>query len=386
MNPFKKFNTRNQGLPTTVSPFVFRDNRTLVPHELVSVESALKNPDVFSIVNRIASDIASSPIEIAPPYSDLVNKYPNHLMNPYSFWTSVLASMLLNGNAFVTMDKTKGVVQELELINANDVTVVLTDNARDILYNIHYQDERQDKVFKSADMLHFKLLSAGDSYNQFTGRSPLDSLADSINLQNYSNKLTLGTLKNGLAPTTTLTVPEGILGKEAKENIRQGFEEQNGGDNVGRVVVLDQGLQMDTISINADVAKFLNNINISKSVIAEAFGIPDSIINGTGDSQSSVQMQERQYAQSLNRYIKSLESELTFKLGMEAKLDITSGLDVDHQSLIANLNKLTANNQVISTQQAQQNLINHGVFIDSIDLPPENTGTNKGGETKQNGI
>lgn len=368
-----------------MSPFVFRDTRTLVPHELVSVESALKNPDVFSIVNRISSDIASSPIEIAPPYSDLVNKYPNHLMNPYSFWTSVLASMLLNGNAFVTMDKTKGVVQELELINANDVTVVLTDNARDILYNIHYQDERQDKVFKSADMLHFKLLSAGDSYNQFTGRSPLDSLADSINLQNYSNKLTLGTLKNGLAPTTTLTVPEGILGKEAKENIRQGFEEQNGGDNVGRVVVLDQGLQMDTISINADVAKFLNNINISKSVIAEAFGIPDSIINGTGDSQSSVQMQERQYAQSLNRYVKPIESELTFKLGMTAKLDITSGLDVDHSNLIANVNKLTGNEQVISTTQAQQNLIKHGVFIDSIDLPPENT--NKGGETQTtNGI
>lgn len=367
-------------LPSTVSPFVFRDSRTLVPNELVNVEASLKNPDIFSVVNRIATDIASSPIEIEAPYDYLLNDNPNHLMNPFTFWTSVNASLLLAGNAYVTIHKDKQMIDELELINPADVIMTLTDNAKDIIYTVHYQDERPDKDFKSADMLHFKLLSAGDSYNHYTGRSPLDSLAESIAIQNYSNKLTLSTLKNGLAPTTLLELETGKpLNAESKQAIRESFEEQNTGGNAGRVVVVDQATKVSQLSINSDVANFLNNVTISKAVVAEAFGIPDSLLNGKSDQQSSVQMEQSVYQRSLNKYIKPIESELSYKLGVKAVLDIGSGLDSDNSSLINNLNKLTANQQVISTTQAQQALIEHGVLISGIDLPPV---TQKGGETQ----
>lgn len=362
INPFGKLSTRSQTLSSTNSIPLFFGNGKLLPNNFTDSEVALKNSDIWSVVFRIATDVSVCDFKGPEPQVDLLNN-PNNLMNSFSFWQSVVTDLALNGNAYVTIERNQTLPTRLELIPVGSVTVTLQDYSKDIIYSIDYQDERGTKEFKSADMLHFKLMPHGSNGEQYIGTSPLASLAEDIGIQNYSKKLTLGTLKNAINPSTVLTVPEGILDKEAKEKVRDSFEDAQKGENAGRAVVLDQGLTMSTIQINSDVANFLNNSDFSTTQISKAFLIPDSYLNGTGDQQSSVEMISGFYASSLQAYIKPIESELSMKLGAKITLDESSAIDTNNQNLIDNLTKLaTGNTPILTAGQAQEILNKKGVF------------------------
>ncbi|WP_461241097.1 phage portal protein [Paucilactobacillus sp. N302-9] len=362
VNPFAKFQTRQRALPSSsVSSFVIQDGK-IIPNKLVNVERALHNSDIFSVVNRIASDVSACEFKVQAPFDEPLNN-PNNKISSFNFWQSVIVQMLMTGNAYVPITRKNGLISQFELVTPANVTVTLSDYSKDIQYSVQYDDERGQIDYKSADMLHFRLLTVGDQNNQYIGMSPLESLINDIDIQEQSKRLTLATLKNAINPNYILTVPEGILDNESKDNIRKSFEEQNTGSNSGRAVVLDQGLTMSTVAINSDVAKFLNNYNFSQTQIAKAFGIPDSYLNGDGDEQSSLDQIRAFYANGLQQYIKPVESELTMKLGVKVNLDEMSAIDVDNQQLIDNLAKLaTGSTPILSPEMALDILNRKGVF------------------------
>lgn len=304
-------------------------------------------------------------------------------MNEYSFWQSVVAQLCLAGNAYVSIKRnSSGIPEKLEQIPINQVQITLLDDSKDITYTVHYTDGRDEKVFKSADMLHFKLFVTGQEHTQYVGVSPLDSLVEEMNLHDYSNKMTLAMLKNAIAPNYTLTVPEGILDKDSKENIRTQFEQANSGSNAGRAIVLDQGLELKPMQISPDVAKLLSNTTFSQTQIAKAFGISDSYLNGTGDEQSSIKMIRSLFVDSLGPYMQALTSELTMKFGVPVKLDIESAIDIDNTGLINQMVSLTnSSNPVLSGTQARRILAVKGVFDSKILAQDPPSPQLKGGES-----
>lgn len=341
MNPFSKLrslgHTRSQQLPSSSTPILFSGGK-IVPNQIVNSAAVLSNSDLFAVINLLSSDIADSRFQVDEQYKELLNQ-PSDKISGYSFWQSVAAQLLIHGNAYVINDGPK-----LELAPTENVTVILTDYAKALEYNIRFDDERGNKAYTSDQIFHFRLFPMGEDYtNQYIGVSPLQSLFSEINIQNFSNKLTLSTLKNAINPGITLTVPEGILDAEAKEKIRKGFEEQNNGANAGRAIVLDQGLKLDTLSINSDVANFLKNFDFGKTQIAKAFGIPDSYLNGQGDQQSSLDMTRNLYANALQRYIKPIESELSLKLKKSVRMNYSSAIDASGAGLKDTLLKLATN-------------------------------------------
>ena len=154
-----------------------------------------------------------------------------------------------------------------------------------------------------------------------------------------------------------------MLSKEDKEGIRQAWESQNEGSNAGRVVVLDQAVSMGTVSVNSDVANFLSNVDFAKAQIAKAFGVPDSYLNGAGDQQSSLDMTKSLYANTLRRYVKPIESELSATFGVDIALDESSAVDADNSTLISQIQTLlSGSNPAITAEQAQTLLHNRGVI------------------------
>lgn len=283
----------------------------------------------------------------------------------------------------ITRDN-QGVPTRLEQIPIDQVTITLEDSSKDITYTVNYNDERGTKDIKSDNMLHFRLFVSGQVSTKYVGVSPLDSLVRELNLQDYSNKMSISMLKNAIAPSYTLTVPEGILGPDAKDKIRTEFEKANAGDNSGRAIVLDQGLQINPLQIDPDVAKLLSNVTFSQTQIAKAFGISDSYLNGQGDEQSSVSMMRSLFIDSLNPYMKAIESELTMKLGQPVNLDIESAVDIDNSDLIDKLVSLAGKSAVLSGTQIRQILSDKEVYDPSIlasNLPIDTTG---GGDKDEN--
>lgn len=360
---------------------------------IVDANKAFRNSDVFAVVQRISSDIASCSFN-GQQYQTLLNN-PFKLMNPYAGWQSVFIQLLLNGNAYVVMHENKNhLVTQFEPIPSDNVQLTLTDDAEDIIYTVHYNDERNDEDIPSNRMLHFKLVTPGMDENQYTGVSPLISLVPELGIQDNSKKLTLTSLIHAIAPTNIYSTPNALTEPGAREQIREAFEKANTGDNAGRILVMDAGAELKTIDVTPNVSKLLDNATFSQTQIAKAFGIPDSYLNGQGDQQSSIEMIRSLYQNALTMYIRPIESELTFKLGAPVHLDVTSAIDVDHQNELNNIVSLAKNN-LLTPRQAFGLMIAHDIMPDLTvtdddisqlnkkSVKPTTSNTMEGGETDE---
>ncbi|WP_283578070.1 phage portal protein [Limosilactobacillus reuteri] len=381
-NPFKGI-FRSRTLANGTGPLMVFSGGKIQTQSSVDVNQAFKNSDVFTVVERISSDIAACRFN-GQQYQALLDN-PFHLMNPYAGWQEVLIQLLLNGNSYVVIHRDKQKKASwLEPVPSDDVTLTLQDNATDIIYHVHYTDERADKDYLSADVLHFKLVTPGMDVNQYTGVSPLMALVPELGIQDNSKKLTLASLIHALAPTNIYTTPNAITEPGAKDKIREAFEKANTGDNAGRVMIMDAGAKLETIDVTPNVAKLLDNATFSQTQIAKAFGIPDSYLNGQGDQQSSIEMIRSLYQNALTMYIRPIESELSYKLGAPVKLDVTSAIDVDHQNELNNIVSLSKAN-LLSPRQAfglmLANDIMPGLTVEDSDINLLNKkNTVKGGE------
>lgn len=381
-NPFKSI-FRSRTLANGTGPLMVFSGGKIQTQSSVDVNQAFKNSDVFTVVERISSDIAACRFN-GQQYQALLDN-PFHLMNPYAGWQEVLIQLLLNGNSYVVIHRDKQQKASwLEPVPSDDVTLTLQDNATDIIYHVHYTDERADKDYLSADVLHFKLVTPGMDVNQYTGVSPLMALVPELGIQDNSKKLTLASLIHALAPTNIYTTPNAITEPGAKDKIREAFEKANTGDNAGRVMIMDAGAKLETIDVTPNVAKLLDNATFSQTQIAKAFGIPDSYLNGQGDQQSSIEMIRSLYQNALTMYIRPIESELSYKLGAPVKLDVTSAIDVDHQNELNNIVSLSKAN-LLSPRQAfglmLANDIMPGLTVEDSDINLLNKkNTVKGGE------
>lgn len=381
-NPFKGI-FRSRTLANGTGPLMVFSGGKIQTQSSIDVNQAFKNSDVFTVVERISSDIAACRYN-GQQYQALLDD-PFHLMNPYAGWQEVLIQLLLNGNSYVVIHRDKQQKASwLEPVPSDDVSLTLQDNATDIIYHVHYTDERADKDYLSADVLHFKLVTPGMDVNQYTGVSPLMALVPELGIQDNSKKLTLASLIHALAPTNIYTTPNAITEPGAKDKIREAFEKANTGDNAGRVMIMDAGAKLETIDVTPNVAKLLDNATFSQTQIAKAFGIPDSYLNGQGDQQSSIEMIRSLYQNALTMYIRPIESELSYKLGAPVKLDVTSAIDVDHQNELNNIVSLSKAN-LLSPRQAfglmLANDIMPGLTVEDSDINLLNKkNTTKGGE------
>lgn len=194
-NPYAKMQKRSMTIPSTnMNSFIIQGNQVL-PNNLVDASTALKNSDLYAVVNLLSSDIASANFDVPAPFSTVVDK-PNNLISPFNFWQSAVVQMLLTGNAYIAITRdSNNVPTRLEMAPAAQVVVTLADSSADISYAVNWGDERGTLNYSSANMLHFRLMASGSNGQQYIGISPLESIASQVNIQDYANKLTLSTIK-----------------------------------------------------------------------------------------------------------------------------------------------------------------------------------------------
>lgn len=357
----KDFFTRSSTRAPTTGMIVGRlYGNTIFPTGVLSASNAMTNSDIYSAVSLISSDVASMQFTSDSNVVNVLNK-PHKFINSFNFWQSVVAQMLLYGNAYVTINKSPdgNTLLGLELLQDYQVSsITVEDGSTDITYDVKYDDNRPETYYSSSEMLHFKLITVGsDENNRFFGSSPLLSLVPELSIQGLSNELTKATLKNGINPGVAIKVPEAQLDKAAKDNIRDGFIDSTTGENSGKPIVLDASTDLDILGISPEVASFLENVNWTKTQISKAFGINEAMLNGDGDSQSSIQMVQEQYQKSLMRYKNAIQYEIALKLDTNVNLASVPTDDViltRYQNLVSN--------QIVSPEDANSELKKKGII------------------------
>ena len=109
----------------------------------------------------------------------------------------------------------------------------------------------------------------------------------------------------------------GTLNKEAKEALRESFEEfGNGAKNTGRILPVPLGMKLTPLDIKLTDSQFFELKKYTSLQIAAAFGVkPNQINDYEKSSYSNSEMQQLSfYVDTMLFIIKQYEEELNFKL------------------------------------------------------------------------
>ncbi|MBN4933738.1 phage portal protein [Staphylococcus sp. EG-SA-6] len=292
--------------------------------------SSLRNSDVFTAIDIISKDIASTSIQFndADSYLDddkkilkLLNKRPNPYLDAWHFKYIIVANMLLNGNSYVEIVRDdKG--QPIELYHMQNSAVSIEQIDDKIKYN--YIDERDGHVrFDTEDVLHFRMFSM----DGFNGYSPLFALANEIGISMGSKKFLDEFFKNGGTSTAILKYEDGRYSDEELAIIRQNFENSQLKNNNG-LVMLDDTMTFDRLKVPTEVLNFLNSYKFSTQQVAKAFGLPLSKLGIETVNTSLKDSGIEYYRSTLYPIFSMMNAEIEEKLFAQSPYEVTLDYDV----------------------------------------------------------
>lgn len=346
------------------------------PISYVSASSALKNPNVYSVINRIATDVAAAHFKTENLASLKRLESPSRIINRFSFWQSVIIQLCLAGNAYVPI-----VNGNLEHVPPSDVQIEYLPGNKGVIYTVMENNDRPKLVLRQDQMLHFKLMP-DPTYRYLIGLSPLESLQGALSISKKSDESNLNALEHQINASGKLKLTGVLNDGEDIEDARDLFEKANTGDNSGRLMVLPDGFDYTEFEIKSDVFKVLNeNAAYSADQVSQVYGVPSDIMGGgtsTESQHSNVEQIKGTYLANLNTYVNPLVEECSLKFkAPDLKLDIKNMLDVDDSILIGQLNDLRKTGG-ISSEQVQFMLMRSGFL--PYNIPEYVEPATKGGE------
>lgn len=325
------FEKRSQSIRGSGSLFSIANGQMLSGDAYISAERALKNSDVWTAVNLISSDIARVKFHSDKKSVDKILQKPSRLANRFNFFQSMVAQMLLDGNAYaVRRNGTNG--EYLEFVPPSHINEYLSDDGQTITYDIIFNGTQEGdlKNVPSDDVIHLKLLSTNGG---MSGKSPLTALINELVLQEGNNKLTNAVFSKSANPSATLKLNTGNkLNRDARENIRKEFEEANTGANAGRVMIMDGTFDYSQLEVKSDIAKLLTTTDWTSAQIAKAFMLPSDMLGSESEHSNADQIRAT-YNNTIGRYLAPTLEELSMKYGVQIIADIREATDLDGMQL-----------------------------------------------------
>ena len=265
--------------------------------------------------------------------SKLLTKRPNPFMTPTTFWNTVEINRNHYGNAYVYMRK-KFIRQkyggefkiiDLWVMQSNCVQIVVDDagifaGAGRLWYV--YTDPTSGKryIFSTDEVMHFK---TSFSFDGITGLPVQQILRETVvgayESQSFMNKM----YESGLTAKATLEYT-GELNEDAKEKLRQSFEEfGSGARNTGKILPVPLGMKLTPLDIKLTDSQFFELKKYTALQIAAAFGVkPNQINDYEKSSYSNSEMQQLSFYVDTELFvIKHYEEEICYKMQPEEEQD-----------------------------------------------------------------
>lgn len=326
--------------------FLNPDNKS----KYVNARTALKNSDIYSLIYQLSADMADAKFIAESSRTQGILDNPTLTSNVHAFWQSMFAQLLLGGEAYAyRWRNNNGTDTQWEYLRPSQVTPFLLEDGSGLIYNVTFDEPAvgYQQAIPQGDMIHFRLLSQNGGK---TGISPLASLADELAIRDSSNRLTLAALGRSIMAPGVLSITKGGLlnGKMKAKRSKEFMKQMNDSDN--GPIVLDDLEKYEPLEIQGNVAQLLNQASWTGAQIAKAYGVSDSIINGQGDQQSSIDMMNANYLQSLSRFTKSVTAELNNKLAGSIKMDLRPVIDPTGDAYVTSISNLQKNGTIGANQ------------------------------------
>ena len=315
---------------------------------VIRPETALSNHAVFSCVTRIASDISKLRIKLveqgadgiwrevsSPAFSPVLTK-PNAYQNRIKFIEQWILSKLLYGNTYVLKSRdNRGVVTELHILHPAKVQPLVTPDGGvyyrvgiDLLAGL----ETGVDAIPATEMIHDTMNAL---YHPLMGLSPIYAAGlaatQGLRIQHNSSNF----FANGSRPGGVLTAP-GVINKETAERLKQHWETNFTGENIGRVAVLGDGLTYQPMVMSAVDAQLLDQLKWTAEMVCSCFQVPSYMVGVTpAPARANMDaLTQQYYNQCLQILVESMELALDEGLGLVNVAGHDYGVELDLEGLL----------------------------------------------------
>lgn len=250
----------------------------------VTPKNSLAFPAVFRSISLKANSLAvvakhryqkteQGRVKISDKTSELISKRPNNYQTSYDFWCTIGFHLDLWGNAFAIIRRDRFFrPQSLHIVQPWKATINLKNGYK------KYKVEGYPEEFTDNQILHFK----GQSLDGIIGLSPIQIFRQTLGLGLIAEDFQAKFYAKGTHSGGMVTMPEGFhLGNSEEQinetisKLRGSFQKvYNGGDNVGKIMMLEQGMDFKPLAMPLKDAEFIQSRRFQIAEVSRIYGVP----------------------------------------------------------------------------------------------------------------
>lgn len=259
----------------------------------VTPNTAMRVAAVYACVRIISGAVATLPLHIKrrvdertredasdSPLWKVLRRRPNRWQTPSQLRRMLQAHLLLRGNAYAMIVRSRGIVQELIPLHPDRVEVKQNDDL-----SLEYTYTRKDgRKIKLAQTEVFHLV--GLTLDGVHGVSALTYARETVGLSLAMSDHGATIFRNGARVSNVLTHPN-KLGKEGLEFLKASLDDyRSGGESEGKALILEEGMTVSPLAMTSEDAQWIESRKFSRTDIAMFFGVPPHMIGDTEKSTS----------------------------------------------------------------------------------------------------
>ena len=259
--------------------------------KVVTADKAIKLSAVWACVRLLSESISTLPLKIYvrqpdgsrkaatdhPAYSVLCRR-PNSEMTPSRFMLMVVASICLRGNAFIEKKFIANrLVSLVPLLPQNMVVKRLTTGALEYKYT----ENGNERIIPVKNMMHIRGFRLDGGCGMMPTMAGVDVFGAAMSVDEAAAKI----FENGLQSTGFLS-SENALTKEQRDRLRQNLQSFIGSKNAGKLMVLENKLTYQNVTMNPEAAQLLESRSFSIEEICRWFRVPPYMVGHTTKQSS----------------------------------------------------------------------------------------------------
>lgn len=375
-NPFRKKEKAlqqpaSQGAWTSLLSFVREPFAGAWQRNLeINQNTVLSFHAVFSCISLIASDIAKMPLRMMRRDSKgiwkesssgkvaAIYRRPNAFQNRIQFFECWLNSKLCHGNTIaLKIRNTRGEITELRILDWNKVTPLVADDGS-VFYQINPDNMagvESPVTVPAREVIHDRFNCL---FHPLVGLSPIYAAGLAAMQGHHIQQNSAFFFRNGSKPSGVIEVPGNITEENARV-LKANWDTGYTGENAGKTGLLSNGAKYNPVSMSADDAKVVEQLQMSAKIVCSAFHVP-AYKAGIGElpSYDNIEALEQQYySQCLQTLIESIELLLDEAFELEGdtgtEFDVSALLRMDSERRIKTLGE-GVKNTILTPNEARR--------------------------------
>jgi len=277
----------------------------------VTADKVIRLSAVWSCVRLLSESISTLPLKIYerqpdgsrklaqnnPVYQVLCRK-PNSEMTPSRFMLMVVASICLRGNAFVEKLFIGSRLISLNPLLPQNMVVKRLDNGR-LQYT--YTENGIERIIQPDRMMHIRGFGLDGVCGMMPTMAGVDVFGAAMSVDEAAAKI----FENGLQSTGFLS-SKAALSPEQRARLRQNLQSFIGSKNAGKLMVLENELTYQNVTMNPEAAQLLESRSFSIEEICRWFRVPPFMVGHTTKQSSWASSLEGMNLQFLTHTLRPL--------------------------------------------------------------------------------